>query len=60
MLCLAGAVAETAVALGETKDELGFLGMVCALIGMQRARFATQKTPARLISFLIIFWVFIG
>jgi len=57
---LAGAVAETAVALGETKDELGFLGMVCALIGMQRARFATQKTPARLISFLIIFWVFIG
>jgi len=57
---LAGAAAEAAVALGETAGELGFLGIVCALIGMQRARFVTQRMPARLILFLIIFGVFVG
>jgi hypothetical protein len=57
---LAGAAAKAAVGLGEIEGELGFLGMVCALIGMQRARFVTQRMAARLILFLIIFWVFVG
>ena len=36
-----------AVALGDAEDGVDFLGINCAMTGMEKARLATQRIPAR-------------
>ena len=36
-----------AVALGLAENGVAFLGIVCAVSGMEKARLATQRIPAR-------------
>ncbi|HXL26797.1 MAG: hypothetical protein DME75_00455 [Verrucomicrobia bacterium] len=59
-VCLAGEAVGDAVALGEAEDGVEFLGIICAVSGMEKARLATQRMAARLLSFLIISWIVVG
>ena len=44
---MAGEAVGDAVALGEAEDGVEFLGIICAVSGMEKARLATQRIPAR-------------
>ena len=48
-VCLAGEAVGDAVALAEAEGGFDFLGIICALSEMEKARLAMQKMPARLI-----------
>ncbi len=57
---MAGAAAEAAVALGETEGELGFLGMVCALIGIEGPQARDAKNASEINLFCHNFLDFSG
>jgi len=42
-VCLAGEAVGDAVALGEAEDGVEFLGIICAVSGMEKARLATRR-----------------